>query len=410
MNKNLSYSSSPSLNISITYFLVSQLLVFLAIGYDGELLSYSSDLTPAYAFHCIGILSFAAGYLFVLSWERISKRVKTYTGTAERPGTGVNIRSGFFVAAYAFLIGGIAITIAQVSYFISPAEYIAAIAGGDLSASLRSSVIGSSSEGGLSGILKIFAYAPLSVYLYSLSMLTFFNLSPDLRRRTTRLNKFALIMTLLKVVFILDRLTLMAILVANLYKVAREGRLYKLRFILLSGVAVGLAAFVSSLRLRGLDLTDFLLLYLKLGIVNFQEMIDTVSGHTLGFSTILAPLFPVMRFFGASGPVMDSSFSWVWNDAQYIMSYAYQDFGQFFFLLLLALGALFRVIDDQAINKVNPYFVSIYYVTLYCLISFIFVPAFRGLDFWLALLIPIVLTRVFLRDNRKQLSIDNQPS
>ena len=87
-----------------------------------------------------------------------------------------------------------------------------------------------------------------------------------------------------------------------------------------------------------------------------------------------------------------STFLWEWNPAQYFTSYLYQDIGYFYFIIFYLLGILISFIDKSAYT--NIYYSSMYFVVLYGAISFLFVPAIRGIEFWFALLLPILLLKL----------------
>jgi hypothetical protein len=171
-----------------------------------------------------------------------------------------------------------------------------------------------------------------------------------------------------------------------------------------------LANYLSIKRLENLGIIDFIFLYIKLGLVNFQLMLDTCYQHNYGFSTILAPLYFIFKFIGLPLPdFFDIHATWEWNPAQYFASYAFQDFGYYYFVLFYFVGILLCQIDNQV--KKNIYASAIYFIVLYGVLSFVVVPAIRGIEFWFALLLPIMLLNRFttslkLKTNSKKPDCD----
>jgi hypothetical protein len=116
-------------------------------------------------------------------------------------------------------------------------------------------------------------------------------------------------------------------------------------------------------------------------------MLNSLSGFTFGFSTFLQPLLFITRTFDLSLFDINSTYDWSWNPAQYIVSYAYQDFGYFLFLFFFILGYFINIIDKYALLKRKIFFVLIYFIILYALITFISVPIIRSVEFWLMIFI-----------------------
>jgi hypothetical protein len=85
-----------------------------------------------------------------------------------------------------------------------------------------------------------------------------------------------------------------------------------------------------------------------------------------------------------------TSYAWEWNPAQYFASYAFQDFGYFYFILFYVVGMLLCQVDFN-VKKQNIYVSAIYFVVLYGIVSFITVPAIRAIEFWFAILLPCLL-------------------
>jgi hypothetical protein len=336
-------------------------------------------------------------HMIGLFWSVVGYFTAKYAsgGSGLRGDKGLyRLATSFYVLSYVIMTAGLVVSVLQVFLFVPPAEYLSQVFSSAFEATIRDIYLLPSEEEGLPGIVKMFGYAPLSIYLMSLGMLHYSAAGKRDMRRLIWLNRTALCMVAVKVLFSLDRLSIMAVVLANLFLGQSKGYLKNLRYAALAVLALLLADYLSAKRLEDVGILEFVLLYFKSGLVNFQLMIDTCTGHTYGFSTILAPLYFIFKFFNLPVPEYDSSFEWEWNPAQYFSSYAFQDFGYFYFILFYAVGALLYLIDDKA-TKRDIYFSAVYFVVLYGAVSFVFVPAIRGIDFWFSLLLPLALLKLF---------------
>ncbi|MGO9139573.1 MAG: hypothetical protein ACLQBC_18160 [Syntrophales bacterium] len=339
--------------------------------------------------HMIGIIRSAVGYfsaLFASSWRVKKIGDKRYY-----------FKDTFYICSYLFIIAGIVVNILQVVLYVPIMEYMSKIFSSDFDVGIRDAYLLPSEEGGLPGIIKMFSYAPLSIYLMSLGLLNFINLDEVDTQRLKNLNRVALGAVIVKVFFSLDRLSIMAVLLANIFIGFKKSYMKNIRHWILMVLVFFLADYLSAKRLEELGIIDFILVYFKLGLVNFQLMIETCSGHTYGFSTILAPLYFIFKFFNMSLSDFESYYEWEWNSAQYFSSYAFQDFGYFYFVLFYAVGTLLYFVDIKTLKQKNIYSSSIYFIVLYGVISFLFVPAIRGIDFWFALLLSLFLINFFTK-------------
>lgn len=370
------------------YFVCSQLIFLPMYFYHTPLISDTINTNKAIWMHMIGVFWSAIGYFTV--YFASSLLIK------KNENRGYYFKNIFYVCSYLFIILGIIVNILQVFLFISPIEYMSKISSSDFDAGLRNAYLLSSSEGGLPGIIKMFAYAPLSVYLMSLGLLTFTTLNEADTYKLKVLSIVALAAIVIKVFFSLDRLTILAVLLANIFIGFKKDYMKNIRYWILIVFFLLIADYLSTKRLEGMDIINFTLLYFKLSLVNFQLMLDTCYQHTYGFSTILAPLYFVLKFFNLPSPDPSEIYSaWEWNSAQYFTSYAFQDFGYFYFVLLYIVGIILYQIHNQV--EKNIYASATYFIVLYGVVSFVTVPAIRGIEFWLALLIPVVLLKLFTK-------------
>jgi len=381
------------LNNIFFYLLCSQLIFISGYFYHTPLISDSINTNKAIFMHVIGIIWFMVGY-FTGSFAHALQKKPIKEQVDDRQ---YSFSNAYYVCSYLLIIAGLIIAISQVIYFIPLTEYISELLSGDFEQNIRVIFLLSAEEGGFPGIVKMFGYAPLSIYLMSLGHLNFTPLSAVDKRRLRILSILALGAIVIKVFFSLDRLTILAVLAANIFVGFNKGYIKKIRYWLLIVFIVFLANYLSTKRLQeGLGIINFTLLYFKLGLVNFQFMLDTVSKHTYGFATIFAPAYFIFKFFNFPLPdVFDIQAVWEWNSAQYFSSYAFQDFGYFYFILFYVVGIFLYQIDNQV--KKNIYVNSIFFIVLYGALSFVVVPAIRGVEFWLALLLPLILVNQFTK-------------
>lgn len=370
------------------YYFCSQLLFLPIYFYHTPLISDTINTNKAIWMHIIGLLWSVIGYFtaYFASFLLIIKN----------EDNRYYFRNIFFVCSYLLIIVGIIVNILQVFLFVPPIEYISKLFSSDFDANIRVAYLLRSAEGGLSGIIKVFSYSPLSIYLMSLGLLNFIKLDEVDRQRLKTLSLVALGAIFIKVFFSLDRLTIMAVVLANIFLGFKRGYMKNIRFWILIIFAFFLADYLSLKRLESLGIIDFISLYLKLGLVNFQLMIETVSEYTYGFSTIFSPAYYIFTFFNFPIPdFLEIHFVWEWNHAQYFSSYAFRDFGYFYFILFYLVGMILFYIDLKTLKQKNINYSAIYFVILYGVISFLFVPAIGGMDFWFALLLPLVLLNRF---------------
>jgi hypothetical protein len=370
-----------------SYFFCSQLIFLPIYFYQTPLISSTIVADKAIWMHMIGIFWSAVGY-FTLKFACSSQEKQT-------EDVRYCFNNIFYICSYLVITVGIIVSILQVILFVPPMEYISKIFSSDFEAGIRDAYLLSSEEEGLSGIIKMFGYAPLSIYLMSLGLLNFIKLDRTDTQRLKILSRVALGAVFVKVFFSLDRLSIMAVLLANIFLGFKKGYMKNIRYWILIVLVFFLADYLSAKRLEELGIIDFILVYFKLGLVNFQLMIETCSGHTYGFSTILAPLYFIFRFFNVPLPDFESYYEWEWNPAQYFSSYAFQDFGYFYFILFYFIGIILYIMDIKSLRQENIKSIAIYFVILYGIVSFVFVPAIRGIDFWFSLLLPIVLLNRF---------------
>ena len=387
-------------NNLFVYFMLVQSGFYIAPFLAAPPLLIDLDITKALTTQSVALLAFTAGY--VLNFLLLEpKRQQTNERRAQQtPEVQWNFAPDFYTATYVLMLLGTIVVIIQVGLFRNPVEYLVQLLSGSYDVGIRDAFLRSSTEGGLSGVLKMFGAVPLSAYLFSLSLPHFLDLSATDRKRMAQLNMVALVLTGVKVLYSLDRLTIMAVVIANVFMTVRTRKNLKIKALLVLAFLL-LIEFVSQRRIQGQGAGGFIVLYYNLGLVNLQLLLDTLQGYTYGFSSILSPLNFVLKFFGLPSTGPYSAFEFRYVAAQSLMGYVYQDFGPFFWLFFVALGFLYKTVDRQALTKKNIYYVTIYFMVLSVTITYAAVPGFKAVDFWLGLIVPLVLIRLFVRRARQ---------
>ena len=361
-------------------FTSTYLLMMIASFFYTPLILFSNTLIYAYIFHIIGILSFSLGYFFP---KKNSKGYLNYV---------YKINSKYLLVSYFFSILGLVITLLQINKTINPIIYFFEIISGNFSSDVRQAFLLSYQDGGLNGIIRMFHTSTLAVLLINLSFLS--NLKVDLnsRKRLIFLVFFSTLLLLIKIIYSLDRLSIIGLILGFIFYL--RNHLFKVKIIVLFICLIFVAEFISSIRLVNFSVLDFLILYSRLGIVNFQLMIESINGFTFGFSTILAPLSFLFRGLGIQIQFPSSSYTWAWNSAQYLLSYSYQDFGLFFPIFIFLIGVFVGIVDYNSIKMKNPYITSIFLLISYTVVSFISVPVFRSVELYLMIIVAFFMTKL----------------
>lgn len=364
------------------YFSVSFTFYLIGYFYSGELIEYDVGAL-GFVMHALAILSFMVGVVLAF----FCLKIKYDDSAFLRP------RRGFYFVSYCFSVLGLAITLYQVSLSINILEYVKSLLEG--SGELREAFLLSSSEGGLPGPLKMLANSTLGVVLMVFGLLYFYSTSPREKKKLKKLLVFSVFILFLKIIFSLDRASIFAIIFPLMFAAVKVGWYRRGSFYFVVFFFILSLNYISSKRLEGYDIVDFVMLYFYLGISNLEILVDTLQGHTFGFNTLLAPLDFVFNFFSIDfGP--DAEFDWVWNPAQYGVGYAYMDFGIFYFLFFLVLGVFARYLTVKSYSK-RLIFCSSYFVFVYGLMSFVTVPVIRGLEFYVSLIVSIFIPFLFCK-------------
>ena len=360
------------------FFIFSQFLVVILGVQDDKIIGQNVNFTNAIIYHFVGLLFFSLGYL------PISKRRFINYNTIKKKN--IILSKNYFIFSYLFIIIGVITSVATISTIISPIEYLTMLfSGGSQLLDIR---LESGAEG-LGGIFKMMNYFPVGVFLVSSAFMNFYEIGNKDKKKLNQLIIFAILGCIVKVFFSLDRLTLLAILLVIFYQNFLNKKV-KLKYIIYVGAFFILLSFITASRMKDSGVLDFLVTYFKLSIANYELVIERQSEFSYGFNTFLSPFWYIMKFFSFDYKVPEPEF-WIWNPAQYFASYLYIDFGIYSLLIFLILGFIVRRIQVKTLMA-NLRYTSIYFITLFVLVTFISVPIVRGIEFWLIIILAVFLS------------------
>lgn len=360
------------------FFIFSQFLVVILGVQDDKIIGQNVNFTNAIIYHFVGLLFFSLGYL------PISKRRFINYNTIKKKN--IILSKNYFIFSYLFIIIGVITSVATISTIISPIEYLTMLfSGGSQLLDIRYE----SGAEGLGGIFKMMNYFPVGVFLVSSAFMNFYEIGNKDKKKLNQLIIFAILGCIVKVFFSLDRLTLLAILLVIFYQNFLNKKV-KLKYIIYVGAFFILLSFITASRMKDSGVLDFLVTYFKLSIANYELVIERQSEFSYGFNTFLLPFWYIMKFFSFDYKVPEPEF-WIWNPAQYFASYLYIDFGIYSLLIFLILGFIVRRIQVKTLMG-NLRYTSIYFITLFVLVTFISVPIVRGIEFWLIIILAVFLS------------------
>lgn len=341
------------------------------------ILSLDINLYDAVILHTLCVVTFAFSYL-VTDYGKLNIK-SDYTYAVK------NLTVCYFIAFF-----GVIVVVAQVLQSGSLVAHFASLIS-DTGGNSREAFLLESRNGGLPGYIKIFANAPLAIYLFTFSLYSCINLDEQSLKKIKRLLYFSIFCVLLKTLFSLDRLSLLAITLTFFYFVGVRG--LKVSSILITGLVILLANFISGVRMSGYTLLDFLLLYMKLGLINLQLVINGNHDLTYGFQTFFHFITyfdqTIFNFF----ELEFQKYEWIWNPALYFVSYGFLDFGYAVIFIYFLLGVFSSKLDRSITTGKAGFMQVTYFVFLYSFASFFTVPAIRGVEFVLAILICSVMAK-----------------
>lgn len=367
-----------------SFFVVSFFLFFLGLYYTGDLIE-RVDLKKSIFFHILAIIFFILGSFFHLLFVDVKRKVFD-----DKIFVLLNFKFYFF--SYFFAIFGLVVTLVQVSITQDLLDYLISFFSGDYNPNIRDAFLLESKDAGLSGIIKMWGSSTLSVVLMLMGIFFFLELRPCDKLKVKCLLIFSLILLLFKSIFSLDAMSLFAFSMSVIFFLPKC-RLPKIILIFfMAALFYKLLDFSSNLRLKDYGILDRTILYFYLHLVNFELVLETVDSYSFGFNSFFAPINFILKFFNIDFNYFNSHFDWIWNPAQYGVSYFFLDFGYFYIFAMFLMGFVSSVISKKAYSR-NVLFCGIFFIVLYGFTSFVTVPAIRGPEFYIALLVVFIIIK-----------------
>ena len=159
---------------------------------------------------------------------------------------------------------------------------------------------------------------------------------------------------------------------------------------------IGLIAAQSSRR-GTLGILGWVALYTQVGIVNLGLMMHSNFPHTLGFAGPLSALSWIGKTVGVNPALRSTRIQWVWSDVDNGFGYWFLDFGWFGAVLFIVIGACARLLDlrcqGSAARPRGFPWQELRWLFAYLALSFPFVPAYVGIEYWLMIVSVIYLMK-----------------
>jgi hypothetical protein len=112
--------------------------------------------------------------------------------------------------------------------------------------------------------------------------------------------------------------------------------------------------------MNNITVIDFIIAYCRLGISNFQLLIDNFNNWTFGMNTFLNPLYFISKDFNYQLDVASANV-YLWGGApQYFFGYLYMYFVIFFAICTTIVVPIFRAVEFWVLIIIA--IVSLYFV------------------------------------------------
>jgi oligosaccharide repeat unit polymerase len=392
---------------SFIFLVVYLLMLFFAVApvYQSDITNELRDNINAYGiwFHFLSIISFLIGAhaaSFSYKYSAIQERFFVFR------------KKRFNILIYSYCFIGLFVVLWQISISISPKDYLNELISYILlqkeMPKIRSYFLLDRESGGLDGIIKMFSYLPLSALFI---VLTYGSIRSDRQRKIINLHlgKYIFIIFIiiaLRSLFTLDRAVLLFFFILMIYYLAFNRQikphLFKKPIYYIPLLIVFVFLYFLSVIRQGKGFLGSLFEYSALGLANLSTLFEYDFDYTWGMSTFFV-IYSTLERFGWQHIIPDfREAQWIWNPARYLTAYAYQDFGLLCVIFFILLGFLADRIYIIAYHKSNPYALVILFPLLIAIAGSIGVPAFRGPEWWVSLLMGIVGVKLcFKRSNMR---------
>lgn len=369
--------------------LISMLLLFNILPFitvyitTPVLLDYRGEVTKAVVYQSLALFAVLGGYQ--LNNMRAAK--------LQYPRAVSVKKSYFYFLAFVSLIGAY-VSYANIMMFTNTAELQSMIVSGENVSDLRSEA----GSGGLSGVFKMFAAAPLFSFLATSSLLMFFKYDNKTKNILLLTLVFTLFCTFIKVMFVFDRLSILAIVIVFVYNFFFNHsfpRVLKIAGIVL---LILLVSFMTLLRMSDINLGEFLGMYFNMGIYNLEISIEKQEHFNYFFTeTFLHPFSFVFKYFNIPFHSYTAE-HWVWNPAQSFWGFYFVDMNWLGVLFLPFLGWFIKKFEIS--KNCRKFWALMYFVFAYATFSMVTVPMFRGPEFLLMIVLAYVTSLFFVKIHR----------
>lgn len=396
-------------------FLVVYLLMFffaIAPVYQSDITNELRDNINSYGilFHFLSIISFLIGtHAASFSYKYSSIQEKFFVFRKKR----------FSILIYSYCFIGLFVVLWQISISISPRDYfnelISYIALQQEMPAIRAYFLLDRESGGLPGIIKMFSYLPLSA-LYMVLTYEFLNKrmysqkSDILSPQTKKYLFIIFIVILARSAVTLDRAVLISFFLLLLYYfIFSSNNLKRLILNLLkrpvlhfSAITIFISLYGITIIRQGKGLGKALAEYSSLGLANLSILFEKAFDYTWGTESVFHVIYFPLNYFELTHilPVFREA-DWIWNPARYLTAYVYQDFGIFSIIFFILFGFLATFIYLKAFYKSNPYTIVTLFPLIIVIAGSVGVPAFRGADWWVSLLMGIVGIKLCFKHSTK---------
>jgi hypothetical protein len=334
------------------------------------------------------------------------------------PSTPLHFRRKDLLLLALLGISGCLTLILQISITYGLANYIQAIlysTVANLNDLRYETVAISSAEGGLPGVIKMWNWNSVTAMFCFLAMLA---RGYRLRGAAQLILAFVIAVAFVVAAFLrqdrLSALSLLPVLLTLMAQLLRrpQNTTGKVMGAIAFICVIGLIAAQSSRR-GTLGILGWVALYTQVGIVNLGLMMHSTFPHTLGFAGPLSALSWIGKAVGLNPALRSTTIQWVWSDVDNGFGYWFLDFGWFGAVLFIVLGACARLLDlrcqRSAARPGGFPWQELRWLFAYLALSFPFVPAYVGIEYWLMIVSVIYLMKRLGREPHSSLGGAREP-
>lgn len=378
-------------HLLLLLFLLFNGLPLVGLFFDFSQLSFV-DARDAIFLQCLGMFFAMFGYVVFFLCVRVANK-PVWLSEAQ-----CDLSIWFFILSCLLVLAGAMSVLLQIQTAVGLEYYVGKFLAGEASSELREYYLTPSSQGGLPGYVKMFHIFPVAVFLAAFSLRVHGSFVARCRHRLSFLTALAFIVSVFCSVLVMNRIVFLAIAIAVSIAFLVRLNFTWLRLATISTLFAGLFLmldFLSGSRLKGFGVADFVFLYSKLGIYNFQKVLETLGCNSFGFSLVLSPAnFVLSTLVGTDFEC--KNYEWIWNPAQNLFSYLYVDFGLFFLCFLAGFGFFLAYIQKR-FSMQKLIFIPAYYMIAWGLSTSFTVPVFRSFEFLFSLVSMLTLFCIFIR-------------